>query len=551
MQSSETTPATISKAAGGQTRTWWRDALIVLILFVGAVPIRWGHTRGDLWSDEADYALASTHGFAANRMDRSDRANDPDRLVRSRHFHPPMTVYLLDAAQGIGKSDRVLRVPFVIAGSLVVCLTYLCGLLLFEGRRDISLFCALVVLVTPLQIRAASHAIPWSLISLGLLCVVYTLLGYIRHGKAGWLIGTGGVLSLLFCVSESVFPIALAVGLSLPFVLKRDDVQTIDGRRALAKALMAGAVLAAILIAVLWPAGVVGGAWRNIQHYAHIPEMSASAQVGGVLRTPIPKWAYLYWYTHDYRPYAALYALGVIAVVAQMARRRLERGPGVLLVFTVVEIGVAHLAIEFGPQYLAHCLPLLTLMTGYFLLQASRFVQRRVEETAGAKASQGGRIAFGAAMMLIVAYLAHWHVRADLRETDATALVSRWPDASGFLAARWQPGDRLMIGPQPVVVPRWYLRHYLGLALADAQITELPQGRTRQVGLERLAKDAVRFVVVNSTFENDPAIDGGVRKIIADWPLVYQSREPDGSPPHLVIYERPASQNPAFYMPGS
>ncbi len=519
-------------------RGWWLDALIVLLLFLAAVPVRQAHTRGDLWADEADYALASTRGFALNRMDRSDVATDPQRLVRSRHFHPPMTVYLLDMAQNMGREDGYLRLPFVLAGSLVVSVTYLCGLLLYAGRRDISLFCALVVLVTPLQIRAASHAIPWSLISLGLLCVLYTLLGYVRDGKSGWLVGTCGALGWLFCTSESVFPVALATALSLSFVLRSDDVRTADGRRKLAWTVTIGLLLAGVTIAVLWPAGVMGSALANIQHYAHIPETSASAQVGGVTRSPIPKWAFAYWYMRDYRPYALLYAAGVLTLLVQMTRRRLSRGAGVLLVFAFVEIGVAHLAIEFGPQYLAHCLPLLTLMTGFFMLELYEVGQRFAPRIVGERARWSGAF-MGALMALTVAYLTRWYAHDQLLGTDKTAIVPRWHTAARFLAARWQPGDRLMVGPQPLVVPRWYLRYDVGLPISDAQILDLPQGRARQAGLDRLAKGAIRFVVVNSTFTSDPVIDAQVRQTLAGWPVIYRSPEPDGSPPCLVIYERP------------
>lgn len=517
---------------------WWLDALIVLLLFVAAVPVRQAHTRGDLWADEADYALASTRGFTRNRMDRSDVPTDPARLVRSRHFHPPMTVYLLDIAQNMGREDRYLRLPFVIAGSLVVSVTYLCGLILYAGRRDISLFCALVVLVTPLQIRTASHAIPWSLISLGLLCVLYTLLGYVRDGKTGWLVGTCGVLGGLFCTSESVFPIAFATALSLPFALRPDDVRTAGGRRRLARTLIIGLALAGVTIAILWPAGVMGGAWGNIQHYAHIPETSASAQVGGVTRSPIPKWAFAYWYMRDYRPYALLYAAGVLALLVQIARRRLSRSASVLLVFVFVEIGVAHLAIEFGPQYLAHCLPLLTLMTGFFMLELAEVGRRFAPRIVGERARWSGAV-MGALLAFAVAYLTRWYARDQLLGTDKTAIVPRWHTAARFLAARWQPGDRLMVGPQPLVVPRWYLRYDVGLPVSDAQILDLPQGRERQIGLERLAKGAIRFVVVNSTFTSDPVIDAQVRQTLAAWPIIYRSPEPDGSPPCLIIYERP------------
>ena len=520
---------------------WKLDALLVFVLFLCAVPVRWAHTQGDLWQDEAEYALASVHSFADHRWDRSDVARDPQHLVRLRHFHAPMTAYALHVAQWGNKDDRTLRIPFVLAGSLVVCLVYLCGLMLYGGRRGVSLFCAAVVLVTPLQIRAGSHAIPWSLISLGLMGVLYSLVGYIRTGKKGWLVGTCGVMGWLFCTSESVFPIALAVALGLPFIIG-PDVKTAEGRRALLRISGVGVALFALIVFVFWPAGMTGGAWRNIQHYAHISPASVSAQVGGVMRSPIPKWAYLYWYSHDYKPYFVLYALGAVTLLVQIVQRRLSREAGVLLVLTGVEVAVAHAAIQLGPQYLAHCLPLLTLMTGFCFLDLGDNLGR-VRVPANLAHFVPGAIPVS--MALVAAYLAHWQVRPELRVTDEEAMVSRWPDASRFLAAHWQAGDRLLIGPQPTVVPRWYLLQVRGVRAAESQISELPQGQTRAGGLLRMAKGAICYVIVNSTFEGDPDIDPLVRRMIATWPVVYRSREPGGGLPRLVIYERPSGVNVA------
>src|SRR5260221_7178315 len=37
---------------------WWLDALLFVALVLAALPIRFANTPGDLWGDEADYALA-------------------------------------------------------------------------------------------------------------------------------------------------------------------------------------------------------------------------------------------------------------------------------------------------------------------------------------------------------------------------------------------------------------------------------------------------------------------------------------------------------------
>ncbi len=544
----------IPNGAAKQRWRLWLDALAVMLLFVVAFAVRMGHTRGDLWQDEAEYALASTHSVADQRWDRSDVASEPLRLVRLRHFHPPMTAYLLRSAQTWGKDERALRTPFVIAGSLVVCLVYLCGLRLFGERRDVSLACAIIVLVTPLQIRASSHAIPWAEISLGIMAALWTLLQYIHTAKRGWLVGTCGVLGWLFCTTESFFPILLAALLSMPFVLnlkvesrKAENKQagnapiTPQERTSLLKTFGAGGMVFLSIVLILWPIGLFGGAWGNIQHYAHLPANTISAVVGGVSRNPIPKWAFLYWFSHDYRPYFVLYVLGAGALLWQIVRHRISSGAGVLLTITIVEIAVAHLTVEFGPQYLAHCLPLLTLMTGFCFLEMSQVAERiavpRLERACRTKTALTALVP--AIMLLLCAYLARWQVRSELRITDEESQISRWPDAARFLAHHWRTGDRLVIGPQPVVVPRWYLLVGENLPIRETQVAELPQGRAKLPGLQRMAKGDARFAVINSTFDGSPIIDEDVKQLLADWPIVYRSPEPTGIPSRLVIYEHP------------
>jgi hypothetical protein len=192
--------------------TWWIDLLLFLILCGVALPVRWEYAHGDLWSDEADYAMASTQGFQANRwdisnnpVDRSTLPDKPDRLVYYRHYHAPMTVYCLAAARHWDLSDQSLRLPFILAGALSVGMVYLCAVVLFKQQREIGIGCALLVVVTPPVIRMASHAVPWSLIILELLLLLWTQIHYAQNCRPGWLIGTGAALGLLFVTSEVFF----------------------------------------------------------------------------------------------------------------------------------------------------------------------------------------------------------------------------------------------------------------------------------------------------------------------------------------------------------
>src|SRR4051794_38879234 len=79
-------PTAVDKAAAFWRRIWLDLLVFTVVAAISAVGF-YQHARGDLYSDEADYALASVTGFEANRWDQSDSPKEPDRLVAARHFH--------------------------------------------------------------------------------------------------------------------------------------------------------------------------------------------------------------------------------------------------------------------------------------------------------------------------------------------------------------------------------------------------------------------------------------------------------------------------------
>src|SRR3954471_10121338 len=97
-------------------RLWWLDLLVFAALAMISAAGFYKHAVGDLYSDEADYALASVYGFDANRWDRSDSAKEPERLVARRHYHAPLTADLIALAHRYGAEDRTIRMPFIVAG---------------------------------------------------------------------------------------------------------------------------------------------------------------------------------------------------------------------------------------------------------------------------------------------------------------------------------------------------------------------------------------------------------------------------------------------------
>lgn len=531
----------------------WLEAGILIALFCAASPLRWMATRGDLWLDEADYAFAAARGFAANRWDVSDVPTQPDRLIRLRHFHPPFTAQVLAFALKFSPEDRILRLPSVIAGGLAVVLIYLCGLSLFQGYRQngeasgdnaseralaqrfaptpdaptriAAILCALILIATPPHIRASSHAIPWSFIIFWLLALLWTLLKYTETKKTVWLVGGWTALGGLFATSEVFFPAIVGATLALPFLFW-PEMKEAESRKRVLRGFALGIVAFLIVVYIFWPAGLLhGGAWTMVRHYMEMADDTwFPVVINGVTYPRAPKWAYLYWYWTQYRPFFLCYTAGLLTALALILRRRLTPGLGITLAFTTLIVFSAHKAHIIGPEYFAHALPYLTLLTGLFflaLIQRYRWM--------------------GGVLLLIVVTGALLYAPQISRYLANRALHPRWPHAARFLATRWRPGDR-MLAPQYGTVGRWYVLHVGGAPAREWHVQALPARNARDRLVQEVAAGVYRFVAVGSTFSDGKNVDERIWQIIRRWPVIWQSDEAGRGPSRLTIYERPADR---------
>jgi hypothetical protein len=507
---------------------WLLDLALFLALFAAALPVRFQYTHGDLWLDEADYAVASLHGFEANRWDRSDNPREPDSLIRARHFHAPLTAQVLELAHRWSADDRALRTPFVLAGGLTVGLIYLCGVALFDRRREIAIGCAALVICTPAHIRMASHAVPWSPIILEMVLLLWTLILYTQTRRHGWLVGAGGALGMLFVTSETFFVVLLALVALLPFLLQAEFREAAKRKRALL-GLAGGAGLFLAIALALWPIGLLGHSLRMLRHYVEMRHVPFPTNIGDQVYDIAPRWAYLYWYWHEYRPFFVCYALGTLAVLILLALRKAPAGTGALLLLTGLLLAGAHKAHIIGPEYLAHCLVLLSLVAGYFVLAASRLSRP-----------------LGFVLMAVVGVsLSRWVQPRPLPGMDARAQISRWPQAARFLATRWQPKDRLILGPQPAVVARWYLSTVVRTPIYEAQIGQIPLHDPKPAFLDKLRAGKVRYVVISSAFEDRPYLDPRTRQVLEPWRIVWRSDERGTGEPRLTVYAYPRGETSA------
>ncbi|HLJ55321.1 MAG TPA: glycosyltransferase family 39 protein [Chthonomonadaceae bacterium] len=534
-------------AAARPRSLWWLDLLVFLALAAISAAGFYQHARGDLYSDEADYALASTRGFEANRWDRSDSPREPDRLVAGRHYHAPLTVDLIAIAHRFGADDHTIRMPFVVAGGLAIGAVYLCGLALFDRRREIAAACALLAAISPAIVRMASHALPWSPIILELMLLLWCLAEYARDRDWRWITGAMAVMGLLFVTSEMFFVAgasamaAVAILFGIDMLRGRQQARRARGiglydadapaptagpqsGRAPLAWLAIGAALFLGIAVVVWPCGLAGESVRMLRHYIMMRHSeSFPVNVGSSVYLVAPKWSYAYWYWNDYRPFFAVYALAAPGLIGLAVARRLNAGVVPLLALSALLLFAAHRAHIIGPEYLAHCLPFLTLMGGLALYGLSL----------------AWRPLATLAILLIAVPILRWSPRVPLPGMDARAQLSRWPAAARALAASWQPGDKIMVGSQPVNVAHWYLVYLGGVPNLDSQFQPMPIHAPKPLFLQRLAGGYYRYAAVSNMFEDHVDLDPKTAQILRAWRVAWRSDEHGAGPSRLVIYRCP------------
>lgn len=512
------------------------DLLVFVALIAFAAPPRWEAARGDFWLDEADYATAAIRGFQANRWDAPEPSG-PDKIIRLRHFHPPLISHVMGWALRSGRDDRHLRLPAVIAGSVTVGLVYLCGLYLFAPRGDpdrwwlrtgprlVALACAVIIIPTPAHIRASSHALPWAFITLWLVAIALTMAGYARTRHVAWLAGLGVSLGLLFATSEYVAVAAAAVGLALPLLIWAD---VRDPQRCKVVAVGVGVGLASLVIVayVLWPAGLFGGLPKMLRHYMEMAHDSWPVIIDGETYDRAPKWAYAYWYRRDYPAYAWWYALSAAGVLVLAVRRRLNVGTISVAILSAAVLLAAHKSHIIGPEYLVHALPLMTLLGG---LLFAAFIDLSFSATA--------LLALGGALIVCRTPITSLPL-AGMYDRDR---ISRWPTAAVFLKGRWTPDSR-MLAPAYGGVGRWYLIYGAGTKVEEWRVQALPASGARDKLIRDITARTYQFVVVGSTFSDWADVDLRIRKIITKWPVVWRSDEHGTGSSRLVIYELPPSR---------
>ena len=440
-----------------------------------------------------------------------------------------------------------------------------------------------------------SHPLPWLRIILELLALLWCL-ARSRDRRAGD-VGVSAVLALLFVTSEMFFVAVPAVFAALPFllwpVLRPDRMApassaTGDPERTWMRTSgpwrNQGTVYAATPSTIgatscgpgwweLWcfslsRARSGRAAWQAIdQDAASLHHDAPLGVVSGQRREP---------YIHDraemvlrilvlerLQAVSRRFALGIPGLIGLAIARKLPLSTAPLLSMTVFLLFAAHRAHIIGPEYLAHCLPFLTLLGGMavyglsllrrplapiaLLVLAVPFARYALLES-----GLGGWSLATAAFVARLSPIPQWQPRVPLPGMDQRAQVSRWPDAARFLGSHWHAGDKVMVGSTPVPIAHWYLVYVGGVSPINSQFQPMPIHAPKPEFLHRLAIGFYRYVAVSNMFEDKVALDEKTARILRSWPVAWRSDERGTGPSRLIVYRAPEglpAKSPVAHRP--
>ena len=355
------------------------------------------------------------------------------------------------------------------------------------------------------------------------------MLKYLNTRKAAWIAACGAALGGLFISSEMFFPVLLAAGICIP-MLFWPDWKDPTRRKMILIGLGGAAALFLTITLVFWPAGITGGSVLMLKHY-----MTMSHDVWPVtLRrknyVKAPKWAYLYWYARFYPAFFLWYAAGSMWLIYRALARKITRPEAVLLVFGLLLLFTAHRAHIIGPEYLAACLPTLTLAGAvpFAALAAPGGLQTSVVR-------RGLALAVAAILCALIVF---YPTNPKIMYLDPPVQHSRWPYAALFLATRWQPGDA-MLAPAYGVPARWYMLHQPHLVIKEWQVQALPPSSASPKFLGQVMHGNYRFIAMGSNYGEQFGVDPAIRRFLKPLTPIWTSAEEPGHKSRLIVYEIP------------
>ena len=186
--------------ARAQARGWLQAHpwLIVVALTGAGFALRFLQVRG-IWVDEAisvHQAHMSLSALLAN--------------LRETDNHPPLFFMALWATVRLlhSSSEQAVRLPSLIAGTLLIPALFVTGRELFDRRT--GLLAALLATVAPLLIWYSQESRPYAMFMLFATLAVWAQVRVIRDGRARYWVAYGALtIALLYTHYFSVIPIAI------------------------------------------------------------------------------------------------------------------------------------------------------------------------------------------------------------------------------------------------------------------------------------------------------------------------------------------------------
>ena len=445
-------PAVARSQWGG--RAW----LVVLCLAAGGLALRLLTTRG-LWVDEAISVDQAQMSFEAmlDDLQRTDR-------------HPPLHYGLLWlAVRAFGDGELAVRIPSIVAGTLLVPTLFACGRELYDRRT--GLVAAALGALAPLAIWYSQEARMYSLFMLFSAASLWALVRAVRNGRApDWAAYALAAIALLWTHYFGVLIVAVeqAALAAVAWHRARNGVHL--------RPLLLGCVGASIAI-VLVVGPLVPFMHRQLavsevigMGFSSIPSQAAPE----ALQSPAPSiyalvsnFAWAVWGYHSdstMLEIAALWPAGMLLALLLLGR---GRSGTTLLVGALAVVPPLALFVFgflrhdlFDVRYFAGSVPMLLLLLarGMSVLSASRRAA-----------------ALGTAVLLATLVVG----LADQQLNASNPRLFNFRDALRDVARRAEPGDLVIYSPRFLRdVVRYYAPQARSAALGPRPAKPPPNGRT-------------------------------------------------------------------------
>ncbi|HVX20963.1 MAG TPA: glycosyltransferase family 39 protein [Acidimicrobiales bacterium] len=456
-----------------------------VVLLVGAacavgLAVRFVVPRG-LWLDEATSVTQARMSFAGMIHN-----------LRTTDVHPPLYFSVLWATvHWFGSGELAVRVPSIVAGTLVVPMLYLLGREAYDRRTGVV--AALVGSVAPILVWYSQEARMYALLTLFGVVAIWAQVRILRRGgRLVWVVYAAASVAMVWTQYFGVLQVVVQQVVFLWAVVTRHR------RGEPVRGLVTGWAVTAAAI-VVWLAPLLPFAYQQYmvnqtagKGFGGPQQVGSATSLSGTRLSIYAALANVIWAVWGYQPtssmvlLAALWPLGVLFALVLLGRR--QRWPTTLLVAGVLVPGAAMFALGlvkrnlFDIRYMSTVVPLLLVL----LARLVAAVPRRVTGVVVATCVLLGTLVVG------------------LVDQQFNGTNPRLYDFRGALAAveaRARPGDLVIYDPSD-------LREVVGYYGPDLRLSPV-----RSTVATPTARRMV-FVVASPALMHGASDAGGLRRTL-------------------------------------